>query len=382
LVIPSLGALSESLGQPIEVGFLSEERRGAAAFAPVQYAESFGLKTFQVAVRSPLDFRSISALAEVLIKKQPAIVHAHDVKASTYLAAATAYLRACGPRRRALVSWKLVSTHHGIHARSGAKVRGYELFYSYAVLKLFDRILCVCTSDRDILISRGLKASRVFVHLNGVDRPEVPENARAERQRMIRHDWENALGISLQGKIVLGIAARLSAEKNHSLLLDALRFLKERTPDLSWICVCFGQGPLDRMLREKTERLGLRGQVHWAGYRKDLSAEMAGFDLLISLSRGEGLPINLLEAGWSRTPVLAVAVDGVQDLLPLSDPELRLLRLEPPAQIEPLALHIQQLMTQPVQLRNLSDRLYRRVSFEFSGQMWRSCMVKIYQTFR
>jgi glycosyltransferase involved in cell wall biosynthesis len=242
-------------------------------------------------------------------------------------------------------------------------------------------VLCVCSSDRDILISRGLKASRVFVHLNGVDRPEVPENARAERQRMIRNEWEKALGVSLQGKIVLGIAARLSEEKNHSLLLDALGLLKERTPALSWICLCFGQGPLEGRLREKTERLMLGEQVHWAGYRQDLSAEMAGFDLLISLSRGEGLPINLLEAGWSRTPVVAVAVDGVQDLLPLSDPELRALRLEAPAQVESLTQHIQELMIQPARLRSLSDILHKRVCSKFSGQMWRSCLMKIYQSF-
>jgi glycosyltransferase involved in cell wall biosynthesis len=55
------------------------------------------------------------------------------------------------------------------------------------------------------------------------------------------------------------------------------------------------------------------------GYRGTVGAEMAGFDILVSLSRYEGLPINVIEAGWAGTPVLATAIDGNLYLMPSPD---------------------------------------------------------------
>jgi glycosyltransferase involved in cell wall biosynthesis len=375
LVIPALTSLGRELGCPVEVGFLSELRRGEAARAPVEYAKSFGLATFEVPVGSPLDPAAVRALAQALEQKRPALVHAHDVKASAYLAAATLFLRYSGRPP----AWKLVSTHHGIHARSGSKVRVYELFYRRIVLRKFDATLCVCTSDREILLRQGLNPRRVFTHLNGVDRPELAEAARPARQTEIRSRWALDLGVDCGGKTVLGIAARLEREKNHSLLLESLAELKRQAPPLDWICLCFGSGSLEKELREKTKRLGLEDSVHWAGYRSGLSAEMAGLDCLISLSQGEGLPINLLEAAWVRTPILAMAVDGVQDLLPPDPDGLGGLRLDPGSPPNLIGECIQRLMSDSLQLKKLSNMLYKRVSTQFSEQMWRSCLVQIYQ---
>ncbi|MDR3607105.1 MAG: glycosyltransferase family 4 protein [Oligoflexia bacterium] len=373
LVIPALPSLEQELGE-IRVGFLFEKRKGSAAESPVEYARRFGLRTFSVAVRRQLDFKAVRELADQLERLRPTIVHAHDVKASTYLALAALSLRL---RKKGPLPWKMVSTHHGVHARHGAKIRAYELFYCYVVLRFFDLVLCVCSSDREILLRRGLDPRRVQVHLNGIDREEITSAERPRKSAEIRREWESSLGIDLQSKAVFGMAARLSREKNHALLLDALSHLKRERPDFAWTCLCFGTGSLEEALRERTEELGLGLDVHWAGYRPGLSGEMAGFDILISLSLGEGLPINLLEAGWSGTPVLAVCVDGVKDLL--IGNELQLFRLAPNPPAEAVALQLTAMM-RDVKTRQLSGSVFQQaVMKNFSGKSWKKGLIEAYR---
>jgi glycosyltransferase involved in cell wall biosynthesis len=375
LVIPALPFVAKEMGE-IEVANLSEIRTGAAAQAPLDFARSFGLSCFSVEVRSRMDGDAVKNLAAALEARQPRIVHAHDVKASAYLHFATLLLRL---RRPEAVSWKLVSTHHGVHARSGAAVRAYEMVYGYGLLRGFDKVLCVCSSDRQILIRRGIAPDRIAVHLNGVDRQEIASAERKQLHEKIRDRWSRELGVELHGKTILGVAARLAKEKNHALLLDALASWRKVRPEAPWICLCFGGGPLEGELRKKTSLLGLGKDLHWAGYRSNLSAELAGFDLLLSLSTGEGLPINLLEAGWSGTPILATAVDGVADLLPDDDETLAFSRLPTTPGTKDVMERLALLSTDHDLADRLGRALQKRVKMEFSGTKWRERLVEIYR---
>src|SRR5690606_27121748 len=96
-------------------------------------------------------------------------------------------------------------------------------------------------------------------------------------------------------------------------------FLKNHFGDLpKWIFAVFGTGPLENELKAKCSSLGLNSEVLWMGYRNGLGSELAGLDVLIALSDGEGLPINLIESGWAGTPAVATTIDGIVDLIPNS----------------------------------------------------------------
>src|SRR5438876_1411561 len=170
LVLPALG----NIGLPHAVIFLLETRCGEKGRRGFEYAKSLGLPAYEVTVSSRIDRSAVRRLAELFARLDVAVVHAHDVKASTYslLAAKTGRSPAA-----------LFSTHHGIHGRPDRKAILYESFYARVVLPWFDRVLAVSSADHAELIARGLGCRRVRLHLNGLDARCV---ASAERPALPR----------------------------------------------------------------------------------------------------------------------------------------------------------------------------------------------------
>jgi glycosyltransferase involved in cell wall biosynthesis len=300
LAIPAL----QNLGEPVSVVFLAETRNGDKWEGPFRFAREHGLEVHKVAVRGRYDSRAFAELRETLDRIGPRIVHAHDVKASMYLLKAA--------RLRPGFAAKLVSTHHGAAARQGI-IRLYEEYYVRFILPRFDAVMAVCSSDKLSLTRRGLRPERVFVHLNGVDRPYVSPDTRARERAEIQARWRALEPRLPSDAVYLGAVARLSPEKRHDRMLNGLKVANESGRPC--VLACFGNGALEAELKRQTRALGLEDSAFWLGYSKTISRELAGFDLLLCLSDGEGIPVNLLEAGWAGTPVLSTRVGGIPDLI-------------------------------------------------------------------
>jgi glycosyltransferase involved in cell wall biosynthesis len=365
LVLPAL----PRLGRDVLVIFLTETRKASEAQKPIAYAQSLGLATRSIPVRTQVDLRAVRELGDLLRQLNPRIVHAHDVKASTYLHAASRGV----PERR----WKLISTHHGVRARSGTRARVYEEFYTRFVLPHFDRALVVCSSDRELLCRRGVPAEKIVVHLNGINRTEVQPAQRPQVAATLRRQWGlRRMGIP-EESLILGFAARIAREKRLDRVLRVLRYVQElgggALPD--WRLLIFGVGPLERKLKHYACKLDLDRRVHWMGYRHGLGDEMAGFDLLLSLSDAEGLPINLLEAGWAATPVFATAIDGNLDLFALKG----LVTMAPIEEGErAMAEKLMPLLCDPEMRISAGQRFQERVKRHFSGDRWLAQLREIY----
>jgi glycosyltransferase involved in cell wall biosynthesis len=74
-----------------------------------------------------------------------------------------------------------------------------------------------------------------------------------------------------------------------------------------------GTGPYEPALRSQTERLGLKGRVHFHGFtpHADLPALMRAADIFVLPSLQEGLPLALLEALACGLAVAASATGGI-----------------------------------------------------------------------
>lgn len=305
LVIPAL----KNLGEKVAVVFITETRLEEASKGPVKYARDLGHEVHTVNVRSRFDRQTFKDLRDLLDRLNPRIVHAHDVKASFYLLGAK--------KNRSGFKPKIISTHHGTLARKGL-TRVYEEIYVRLILPKFDATVAVSEHDRISLLSRGIKKEKLFVHLNGVDRLNISPERKSEVSKEIRARWMQTypyLPRDLQEYALVGAVARLSWEKRHDRMINAAAEMKKISPDYKFAMLFFGIGGDEVKLKEQARALGVEDRVYFIGYSKTIGQEMAGLDLVLCLSDGEGIPINLIEAGWSSTAVFSTKVGGIPDLL-------------------------------------------------------------------
>ena len=373
LVLPAL----LKLGEPVHIVFLSETRLLSESKGPVQYAQSLGHTVHEVAVRGRFDRKAFHKLRALLDELKPDIVHAHDVKASLYLLQA----KKTKPHFLPLI----VSTHHGASYRKG-KIRLYEEIYVRLVFPKFDLALAVCKVDQESIIRRGVPPDKVKLHLNGTDRMRVDAKDRPALQIKIRERWrENYSSLTdvhtsmPNDAIFLGAVARLSPEKRHDRMLTLIHELKKsRGEKKKTILLCFGIGPEEERLKKLAHSLGIEDLVFWMGYSKTISQEMAGLDLILCLSDGEGIPINLIEAGWAGTPVLATEVGGIPDLIGTRATTPVGILVQKSDTDQAIAKKVREVLDDAKNLTELGLAFQNRVSSEFSESAWLNRLREIY----
>ena len=277
--------------------------------------------------------RSALALAPILRRESPDVVHAHNPGA----AAAAALARRLARRPDIAV----VASFHGVDSdRIGRAAR--------VLARSADLVVAIAGAPADDLRSAGLNGSRVVVVHNGVET--------ANRKTAV--DVCGELGLQ-DAELVVSVG-RYAEEKNQALLLDALSRLAPTRPRLRALLV--GTGPLKAELSDRIGQLGLEGVVQLTGTRLDAVDLVAAADVFVLSSDREGLPVALLEAMAVGCPVVATAVGGVPGVV--EDGESGL--LVPPGDAPALAAAIERLLDDP-QLRSLlAENARDKVAREFS----------------
>jgi glycosyltransferase involved in cell wall biosynthesis len=181
------------------------------------------------------------------------------------------------------------------------------------VLRRADAFVPQTLQGRDELIRLGVPMTRCHVVPNGVDVARFAATPRPPTQGEPR-------------KIVC--LARLVRQKGLDVLLEALPTIRAAVgPIVVTIC---GEGPEGPTLAALAERLGVGGEVCFAGAVEDVVPHLAPAELFVLPSRYEGMPFALLEAMAAGLPVVATAVPGnafiVRDcvdglLVPPEDPD-------------------------------------------------------------
>jgi len=114
-------------------------------------------------------------------------------------------------------------------------------------------------------------------------------------------------------QFVMLYAADLSYRKNQPMLFRALARLKETHPDM--LLLLPGQPILKEQYMEQCEALGISNMVRFLGYRRDIDRLLAACDCVVSSSRQEGLPLNLIEAAARGRYIIATDVRGNADVV-------------------------------------------------------------------
>lgn len=256
-------------------------------------------------VRSPYSLQNIKAyqvLKRIIDRENYDIIHCH-----TPMGAVVTRLAARDARKRGT---KVFYTAHGFHFYQGAPRKNWLLFYPVEkyLSQYTDVLITINQEDYDLAQKRHFRAGKM-VKVNGVGVDLSRFHVATEEEKQAARA---ELGLR-PDQFVMLYAADLSVRKNQPMVFRALSRIKDEYPNL--IALMPGQPVLKDDYEKQCSELGISHMVQLMGYRRDIDKLLAACDCVISSSRQEGLPMNLIEAAASGKYIIATDVRGNADVV-------------------------------------------------------------------
>jgi glycosyltransferase involved in cell wall biosynthesis/peptidoglycan/xylan/chitin deacetylase (PgdA/CDA1 family) len=199
-----------------------------------------------------------------------------------------------------------VVTVHNIHSRHNPTQARIEIFFDRLLVRTTSLLINVSKEvETSMLRDVGLPATKLCTIENGIVFPEPGELPS-------KQDARKTLRFSDDEKILV-VIGRFAAAKNHITFIRSLPAVREKFPKLKVLLV--GNGEKEVEIREAITKDHLEDTVILLGLRRDIPTILSASDILVIPSIWEGLPIVMLEAMATGTPVIATKVGGIPDAL-------------------------------------------------------------------
>ena len=251
------------------------------------------------AVRPSTDWRAYRYLTRVFRAERPDIVHTHSGKAGVLGRLAA---RAAG----------IPIIVHTIHGPSFGSFQGAvpNLFYRFAecfVGRFTDHFISVASAMSEQYLAAGIGRREQHTRIFSGFPLEAFLSARNDPA------LRRQLGIGEQD-IVVGKIARLFELKGHDDLISVAPELVKNCPALKFLFI--GDGVLRDHLQGRIRQLGLERHFIFAGLLPpaEIPRYVGIMDILVHLSRREGLPRALPQALAAARPVIAFDCDGAGEV--------------------------------------------------------------------
>jgi glycosyltransferase involved in cell wall biosynthesis len=305
--------------------------RFATAEASEELADA-GVTHISLGRRGKLDVHRLAGLGMLLKWGKFDIVHAHMFGSNVW-----------GTVLGRLAGVPVVIAHEHNWSYTGELVR--RMIDRHLIARYATRFVAVSESNRRRMIDlEGIPADKVIVLPTAYipHSVSVPADIRAE------------LGLAPDAKLI-GVAATLRVEKALEVLIAAHATVVQRFPDAH--VVIAGDGPRREPLERQVASLGLGGNVHFLGARRDVTSILETVDVGALSSDWEGMPLFVLECMATGTPVVATEVGGLPELVEHNRTGL----LVPPRDPAALAGAIIELLADPERGRRLARAAAERM---------------------
>ena len=208
-------------------------------------------------------------------------------------------------------SWEDAAVDHGTTTEGSPRYRLSRAIETFA-LRHADQVTTICEGLRHDIALRGIPDERITVIPNAVDVTHFRFGVAADESLKRR--------LNLQGRIVLGFAGSFYRYEGLHLLVDAVRRMAPRHPDLRVLLV--GGGPQEAALKEQVAAAGLAERVLFTGRvpHSDVQRYYELIDLLVYPRLSNRLtelvtPLKPLEAMAQGRVFVASDVGGHRELI-------------------------------------------------------------------
>ncbi len=270
-----------------------------------------------------------------------------------------------------LIAWLLrkilpirwVGMTHG-WTNENVKIRFYNSL-ERTLLKSADHVITVSPQLAETMREVRGGNNSVSLVLNAVDANSLSGAGLAGAIRNAH------LGADGEG-FLLGSFGRLSPEKGHRFLLEALARLDD---SLRVSLLIVGDGQERRRLEQLAERLGVAARVYFVGQKENMRDYYEAIDLFVLPSLSEGLPFVVLEAMALGKPVLASRVGALAEVIEEGSNGW----LVPAGKVDMLAAALGSLLKDRKKLQLVGQRAQQMLYPRFSPERQADEVITIYQ---
>jgi glycosyltransferase involved in cell wall biosynthesis len=244
------------------------------------------------------DLTAFGELFRLINRLQPDIVHTHNPKPGVYGRVAA----------RAAKVPLVVNTQHGLYAQDSDPLRRRAPVWALErfAAAFSDFELVQNTEDLERLANLGVQRSKLVLLGNGIDldrfRVPTPAERRSAQSRF-----------KADGRINVGVVARLVAEKGFAYLLEAAAQIRSSHPDVRFhIAGPTDEAKSDSLAQSQIDEARHHG-MRFLGMVDDIHEFYWAMDMFVLPSLREGFPRSAMEATASGLPVIATDIRGCRD---------------------------------------------------------------------
>jgi glycosyltransferase involved in cell wall biosynthesis len=290
----------------------------AGDFIPL--LQQYGVEVFEVAEphRGVRNFLLAQySLWKAIRRFKPQVVHVH-------MAALSALMQ---PYR--LFGYKIVTTVHNEFARS-VRLMGFAT-----------RIVVVSQKGREAMITRGFRASKIRIVLNGtIGSPRLPAE-------FVAADIEHPAIITVCG---------LHPRKGVDDLLRAFKLVTAKFGDARLYII--GEGPFQAEYEALARALDIDKKTCFLGYQDDPRRYLEPADIFVLAAHADPGPLVIAEARNAGCAIVATDVGGIPEMLDQGAAGITV----PPHRPDLLAREIEGLLSDPLKLQKYASLAKRNVS--------------------
>ena len=248
------------------------------------------------------DLSAYKKIKKIIKEFKPDIVHTHAAKAG-----------AIG--RRAAFALNVPVTVHTFHG---------HVFHSYfgnlktSLVKKIERdlakktsaIIAISEKQKKELVEeyKIVSAEKIHVIPLGFDLGRFQQNTEQKRK-----DFRTKHNLS-DDEIAIGIIGRLVPVKNHSLFIDAIKYVSEKSQKKIKAFI-IGDGEERQNIESKIRSLGLEKIIVLTSWEKEVDKVYPGLDIVCLTSFNEGTPVSLIEAQASNKAIVSTNAGGIENIV-------------------------------------------------------------------
>ena len=252
------------------------------------------------------NLKTVFTIAKIIQREKYNIVSTHSMLAG--LIGRLAVIFSCNKKVR------VIHTCHGYLFNDDGCFKTRLMIFIEKFLSLRTDVLFVMNGD-DYNIAEKYKLCRIIEYTSGmgIDIKKLNSNK-------LEYDCQKYnIQKNKKDKKYFLCVGEFSKRKNQENIIYAFsRFIRSLPDNLysSYHLIFIGCGTLISKCKKLCERLGINNHVTFCGYVRDTSGFYKFFaHCVISASKFEGLPFNIMEALYYGKPVIASNVKGHKDLI-------------------------------------------------------------------